>query len=152
MSQRSNELKAKGVDVINLSVGEPDFETPKHIKEAAKKAIDGNFSFYTPVPGYMSLRTAVCKKLKEENGLEFAPNQIVCSNGAKQAICNAVLAVVNPNDEVVIPAPCWVSYVEMVKMARGIPVVVEAGIDQDFKVTPAQVENAITAKTKAIMI
>lgn len=152
MSQRSNELKARGVDVINLSVGEPDFETPKHIKEAAKKAIDGNFSFYTPVPGYMSLREAICKKLKDENGLDYKPNQIVCSNGAKQAICNAVLAIVNPDDEVIIPAPCWVSYIEMVKLAKGKPVIVSAPIEQDFKITPAQLEAAITPRTKAIML
>lgn len=152
MSQRSNELKARGVDVINLSVGEPDFETPKHIKEAAKKAIDDNFSLYTPVPGYMSLREAVCKKLKEENGLDFKPSQIICSNGAKQAICNAILAIVNPDDEVIIPAPCWVSYIEMVKLAKGKSVVIEAPIDQDFKITPAQLEAAITPKSKAIIL
>lgn len=152
MSQRSNELKARGVDVINLSVGEPDFETPKHIKEAAKKAIDDNFSLYTPVPGYMSLREAVCKKLKDENGLDFKPNQIVCSNGAKQALCNAILAIVNPEDEVIIPAPCWVSYIEMVKLARGKSVVIEAPIEQDFKITPAQLEAAITPKSKAILL
>ncbi len=152
MSQRSNELKARGVDVINLSVGEPDFETPKHIKEAAKKAIDDNFSLYTPVPGYMSLREAVCKKLKDENGLDFKPNQIVCSNGAKQALCNAILAIVNPEDEVIIPAPCWVSYIEMVKLARGKSVVIEAPIEQDFKITPAQLEAAITPKSKAIIL
>lgn len=152
MSQRSNELKAKGVDVINLSVGEPDFETPKHIKEAAKKAIDDNFSLYTPVPGYLSLREAVCKKLKEENGLEFKPAQIVCSNGAKQALCNAILSIVDAGDEVIIPAPCWVSYIEMVKLARGKSVVIEAPIDQDFKITPAQLESAITPKSKAILL
>ena len=152
MSQRSNELKARGVDVINLSVGEPDFETPKHIKEAAKKAIDDNFSLYTPVPGYMSLREAVCKKLKDENGLDFKPNQIVCSNGAKQALCNAILAIVNPEDEVILPAPCWVSYIEMVKLARGKSVVIEAPIEQDFKISPAQLEAAITPKTKAIIL
>lgn len=152
MSQRSNELKARGIDVINLSVGEPDFETPKHIKEAAKKAIDDNFSLYTPVPGYMSLREAVCKKLKDENGLDFKPSQIICSNGAKQAICNAILSVVNPDDEVIIPAPCWVSYIEMVKLAKGKPVVVEAPIEQDFKITPAQLEAAITPKSKAIIL
>lgn len=152
MSQKSNELKAQGFDVINLSVGEPDFETPKHIKEAAKKAIDNNFSFYTPVPGYMSLREAICKKLKDENGLDYKPNQIICSNGAKQAVCNAVLAIVNPGDEVIIPAPCWVSYIEMVKLAQGTSVVVEATIDQNFKITPAQLESAITPKTRAIIL
>lgn len=152
MSQKSNELKAKGVDVINLSVGEPDFPTPLHIKDAAKKAIDDGFTTYTPVPGYLSLRTAICRKLKDENNLIFTPSQIICSNGAKQALCNAILALVNPGDEVVIPAPCWVSYIEMVKMARGIPVVVEAGIDQNFKVATAQIEKAITTKTKVLML
>lgn len=152
MSQKSNELKAQGVDVINLSVGEPDFETPKHIKEAAKKAIDNNFSFYTPVPGYLSLREAICKKLKDENGLDFKPNQIICSNGAKQSVCNAILAIINPEDEVIVPAPCWVSYIEMVKLAKGTPVVVEATIDQNFKITPVQLESAITPKTRAIIL
>ena len=117
MSQKSQELKAQGIDVINLSVGEPDFNTPDHIKDAAKKAIDENFTFYSPVPGYMSLRRAIADKLSRENGLAFAPEQIVVGNGAKQAICNVVLAVVNPGDEVVIPVPAWVSYVEMVKLA-----------------------------------
>lgn len=152
MSQRSNELKAKGIDVINLSVGEPDFTTPKHIKEAAKKAIDNNFSFYTPVPGYLSLREAVCKKLKDENGLDYTPNQIVCSNGAKQAVCNALLAVVDPNNEVILPAPCWVSYIEMVKLTRGKPVVIRTTIDSNFKVTPQQLEEAINEKTRAIVL
>ena len=152
MSQKSNELKAQGVDVINLSVGEPDFFTPKHVKEAAKKAIDDNFSFYTPVAGYLSLRKAICEKLKNENGLDFKPSQITCSNGAKQSVCNAVLCTVNAGDEVIIPTPSWVSYVEMVKLAEGIPVAVDAGIEQDFKITPAQLEATITPKTKAIML
>lgn len=152
MSQKSNELKAQGVDIINLSVGEPDFFTPDHIKAAAKQAIDDNFSFYSPVPGYMDLRKAICAKLKNENNLDFAPEQIVVSNGAKQAICNAILCIVNPGDEVIIPAPCWVSYVEMVKLAEGKSVVVPAGIDQDFKITPAQLEAAITPNTKAIIL
>lgn len=152
MSQKSNELKAQGVDVINLSVGEPDFFTPKHVKEAAKKAIDDNFSFYTPVAGYLSLRKAICDKLKRENGLDFKPSQITCSNGAKQSVCNAVLCTVNAGDEVIIPTPSWVSYVEMVKLAEGIAVPVEAGIEQDFKITPAQLEATITPKTKAIML
>lgn len=112
MSQKSAELKAQGIDVINLSVGEPDFSTPDHIKDAAKKAIDDNFTFYTPVPGYMSLRKAISQKLKEENGVEFAPEQIVVSGGAKQSLCNVVLSVINPGDEVVIPTPAWVSYVK----------------------------------------
>lgn len=152
MSQKSSELKAQGIDVINLSVGEPDFFTPDHIKQAAKKAIDDNFSTYSPVPGYLSLRQAVCKKLEAENGLTFKPEQIICSNGAKQAVCNAVLSVVNPGDEVIIPAPCWVSYIEMVKLAEGKSIVIEASIDQDFKITPAQLEAAITPKTRAIII
>lgn len=152
MSQKSNELKAKGIDVINLSVGEPDFNTPKHIKEAAKKAIDDNFSRYSPVPGYLSTREAICKKLKDENNLEFTPAQIICSNGAKQSLCNAILALVNEGDEVVIPTPCWVSYIEMVKLARGASVLIEASIDQDFKITASQLEKAITPKTKVFML
>lgn len=152
MSQKSAELKAQGIDVINLSVGEPDFFTPKHIKEAAKQAVDDNYSFYTPVPGYMSLRKAISQKLKAENGLNYAPEQIICSNGAKQSVCNAVLCLVNPGDEVIIPAPCWVSYVEMVKLAEGKSVIIETGIEQDFKISPAQLEAAITPKTKGIIL
>lgn len=152
MSQKSNELKAQGINVINLSVGEPDFFTPAHVKEAAKKAIDDNFSFYTPVPGYLSLRQAICKKLETENELSYKPEQIICSNGAKQDVCNVVLCVVNPGDEVIIPAPCWVSYVEMVKLAEGKSVVIRTGIEQDFKMTPAQLEAAITPKTRAIIL
>ena len=152
MSQKSAELKAQGVDVINLSVGEPDFSTPEHIKEAAKKAIDDNFSFYSPVTGFLDLRKAICDKLKKENNLTYAPDQIVCSNGAKQAICNVILAIINKGDEVIIPAPYWVSYPEMVKLAEGAPVVISAGIDQDFKVTAAQLEDAITPKTKAVVL
>ena len=152
MSQKSNELKAQGIDIINLSVGEPDFNTPDHIKAAAKKAIDDNFSFYSPVPGYMDLRKAICAKLKDENALEFTPDQIVVSNGAKQSICNAILSLIDPEDEVIIPAPYWVSYVEMVKLAEGKSVIITAGIDQDFKITPAQLEAAITPKTKALIL
>lgn len=152
MSQKSNELKAQGVDVINLSVGEPDFNTPGHIKEAAKKAIDDNFSFYSPVPGYMDLRKAICAKLKKENDFDFTPEQIVVSGGAKQSICNAVLCLVNAGDEVIIPAPAWVSYVEMVKLAEGKNVIVSAGIEQDFKMTPGQLEAAITPKTKLLIL
>ena len=152
MSQKSSELKAQGVDVINLSVGEPDFNTPQHIKDAAKKAIDDNFSHYSPVPGYMDLRQAICAKLKNENGLDFTPEQIVVSNGAKQSICNTILALVNPGDEVILPAPYWVSYVEMVKLAEGKNVIVETGIEQDFKMTPAQLEAAITPKTKLLIL
>jgi Aspartate/tyrosine/aromatic aminotransferase len=152
MSQKSAELKAQGFDVINLSVGEPDFNTPDHIKAAAKKAVDDNFSFYSPVPGYLDLRQAISEKLEKENGLTYKPDQILCSNGAKQSVCNVVLSVVGPGDEVIIPAPYWVSYVEMVKLAEGVNVVVEASIDQDFKITPAQLEAAITPKTKAIIL
>lgn len=152
MSQKSNELKAQGVDVINLSVGEPDFFTPDHIKEAAKKAVDENFSFYTPVPGYLTLRKAICAKLKRENNLDFTPEQIIVSNGAKQSLCNCILALVNPGDEVIIPTPAWVSYVEMVKLAEGKNVLVPATVEQDFKITPAQLEAAITPKTKIVML
>lgn len=152
MSQKSNELKAQGVDVINLSVGEPDFDTPAHIKDAAKKAIDDNFSRYSPVPGYPALRDAIVEKLKKENGLVYSPAQISCANGAKQSVCNTILVLVNPGDEVIVPAPYWVSYPEMVKLAEGKPVVVAAGIEQDFKITPAQLENAITSKTKALIL
>ena len=152
MSQKSNELKAQGVDVINLSVGEPDFHTPDHIKEAAKAAIDENFTFYTPVPGYLSLRKAICEKLRRENGVDFAPEQIVVSNGAKQSLCNCILSLINPGDEVVIPTPAWVSYVEMVKLAEGITVTVPAGVEQDFKITAAQLEEAITPKTRMVLL
>lgn len=152
MSQKSTELRAAGVDVINLSVGEPDFNTPAHIKEAAKQAIDNNFSFYTPVAGYMSLRKAISDKLSRENGIEFAPEQIVVGGGAKQALCNVILAAINPGDEVVIPTPAWVSYVEMVKLAEGVNVLVPASIEQDFKVTPAQLEAAITPRTRMVLL
>lgn len=152
MSQKSSELKAQGVDVINLSVGEPDFNTPHHIKEAAKKAIDDNFTFYTPVAGYMSLRKAIAQNLLDVNGVKYAPEQIVVGGGAKQALCNAVLSIVNPGDEVIIPTPAWVSYVEMVKLAEGTNVLVPAGIDQDFKITPEQLEKAITPRTRLIII
>lgn len=152
MSQKSNELKAQGVDVINLSVGEPDFNTPDHIKEAAKRAIDDNFSFYSPVPGYMSLRKAVADKLARENGLCYKPEQIVVSGGAKQALCNVILSTVNPGDEVIIPTPAWVSYVEMVKLAEGVNVLVPAGIESDFKITPSQLEAAITPRTRMLLL
>lgn len=152
MSQKSNELKAKGIDVINMSVGEPDFFTPDHIKAAAKKAVEDNFSFYSPVPGYPALRNAIVAKLRNENQLDYKPEQIVCSNGAKQSVCNVLLCIVDPGDEVIVPAPYWVSYVEMVKLAEGTNVIVSAGIDQDFKITPAQLEAAITPKTKALIL
>lgn len=152
MSQRSGELKAQGVDVINMSVGEPDFNTPDHIKEAAKKAIDENWSRYSPVPGYPELKNAIVAKLKNENGLDYKPSQILCSNGAKQSVCNTVMALVNAGDEVIIPAPYWVSYPQMVLLAEGTPVFVEAKIEQDFKITPEQLEAAITPKTKALIL
>ena len=152
MSQKSSELKAQGVDVINLSVGEPDFNTPHHIKEAAKKAIDDNFSFYTPVPGYMSLRKSISRKLNEENGVSYTPEQIVVSGGAKQALCNVILSTINPGDEVVIPTPAWVSYVEMVKLARGTNVLVPTTLEEDFKITPEKLEAAITPRTRMVLI
>ncbi len=152
MSQKSAELKAQGIDVINLSVGEPDFNTPDHIKEAAKQAVEDNYSRYSPVPGYAWLREAIVNKLRHENGLEYTATQISVGNGAKQSVCNAVLALVNAGEEVIVPAPYWVSYPEMVKMADGVPVIVPAGIDQDFKITPAQLEAAITPRTKALIL
>ncbi|MDE7160937.1 MAG: pyridoxal phosphate-dependent aminotransferase [Muribaculaceae bacterium] len=152
MSQKSSELKARGVDVINMSVGEPDFHTPDYVKIAAKKAIDDNFSGYTPVPGYMSLRRAIAAKLSRENHVEYAPEQIVVGNGAKQELCNVLLATINPGDEVVIPVPAWVSYVEMVKLAEGKVVTVSASVDQDFKITPQQLEEAITPRTRMLML
>ena len=152
MSQKSNELKAQGVDVINMSVGEPDFNTPDHIKEAAKKAVDDNYSKYSPVPGYPELRNAIVAKLKNENGLNYTAAQISCANGAKQSVCNIMMVLLDKGDEVIVPAPYWVSYPEMVKMADGIPVTIHAGFDQDFKITPAQLEAAITPKTKALIL
>lgn len=152
MSQKSNELKSQGVDVINLSVGEPDFNTPEHIKEAAKRAVDENFTFYSPVPGYMSLRKAIADKLSRENGLKYAPEQIVVSGGAKQALCNVILSTINPGDEVIIPTPAWVSYVEMVKLAEGKNVLLPAGIESNFKITPEQLKAAITDRTRMILM
>lgn len=152
MSQKSNELKAQGFDIVNLSVGEPDFYTPKHIKEAAKQAVDNNFSFYSPVPGYMPLRQAIAKKLKIENNLDYDATQILCSNGAKQSVCNVIMSIIGAGDEVIIPAPYWVSYAEMVKLADGTNVFVKTGIEQDFKMTAAQLEAAITPKTKALIL
>jgi aspartate aminotransferase len=152
MSQKSSELRAAGIDVINLSVGEPDFNTPDHIKEAAKKAIDDNFTHYPPVPGYMDLRQAIADKLKRENGLDYSAAQVVVSGGAKQSLSNALMSVINPGDEVIIPMPAWVSYVEMVKLAEGVTVAVNAGIDQDFKITPTQLEAAITERTRLLML
>jgi aspartate aminotransferase len=152
MSQKSNEMKAQGIDVINMSVGEPDFNTPDHIKDAAKKAIDENYSKYSPVPGYADLRKAIAAKLKNENGLDYSINEILVSNGAKQSVCNTLMALINDGDEVIIPAPYWVSYPQMVKLAGGNPVFVSAGFEQDFKMTPAQLEAAITPKTKMLIL
>ena len=152
MSQRSSELKAEGVDVINMSVGEPDFNTPDHIKAAAIKAVEDNYSRYSPVPAYPELKKAIVAKLKNENGLDYAPSQILCSNGAKQSVCNAIMALVNPGDEVIIPAPYWVSYPQMVLLAGGTPVFVNAGFEQDFKMTAQQLEAAITPKTRMLIL
>ncbi|MFZ4455918.1 MAG: pyridoxal phosphate-dependent aminotransferase [Bacteroidales bacterium] len=152
MSQRSNELKAKGIDVINLSVAEPDFFTPDHIKAAAKDAIDSNYSFYSPVPGYKTLRQAISNRLKIDNNLDFSHKQIVVSSGAKQALSNVIISTISPGDEVILPAPFWVSYTEMVKLAGGKNIIVYAGIEQDFKISPAQLEAAITPRTKAIIL
>lgn len=152
MSQKSSELRAQGIDIINMSVGEPDFDTPQHIKDAAKRAIDENFTRYTPVPGYLSLRKAIVENMARVNGVVYDPAQIVVGNGAKQEICNVILATINPGDEVIIPTPAWVSYVEMVKLAEGVNVLVPAGIEQDFKITPAQLRHAITPKTRMVLI
>ena len=152
MSQKSSEMKAQGIDVINMSVGEPDFNTPDHIKEAAKKAVDDNWSRYSPVPGYPDLRKAVVEKLKRENGLDYSVSEILVSNGAKQAVCNAVMALVDDGDEVIIPAPYWVSYPQMALLAGGTPVHIPAGFEQDFKITPAQLEAAITPKTRMLIL
>lgn len=152
MSQKSGEMKAQGIDVINMSVGEPDFNTPDHIKEAAKKAVDENYSRYSPVPGYADLRKAIVAKLKNENGLEYTVNEILVSNGAKQSVCNTVMALVNDGEEVIIPAPYWVSYPQMVKLAGGVPVIIEAGFEQNFKITPEQLEAAITPKTRMLIL
>lgn len=151
MTRKSRELQAEGHDVINLSIGEPDFNTPEFIKDAAKKALDDNHTHYPPVPGFQDLREAICRKLKRDNGLDYKPDQIVVSTGAKQAIANLVLCLVDPGDEVLVPTPYWVSYKELIKLAEGIEVNIYATIEQDFKVTPSQIENAITPKTKLIM-
>ncbi len=152
MSQKSNEMKAQGIDVVNMSVGEPDFMTPEPIKEAGKKAIDDNYSKYSPVPGYADLRKAIADKLARENGLSYGSSEIIVGTGGKQCVCNSILALVNPGDEVIIPAPYWVSYPQMVKLAGGNPVVVEAGIEQNFKMTASQLEEAITPKTKMLIL
>lgn len=152
MSQKSSEMKAQGIDVINLSVGEPDFNTPDHIKAAAKKAVDDNWSRYSPVAGYVDLREAVAAKLKNENGLGYKPCEISVSNGAKQAVCNAIMALVDDGEEVIIPTPYWVSYPQMVLLAGGTPVHISAGFEQNFKITPEQLEAAITPKTRMLIL
>jgi aspartate aminotransferase len=152
MNQKTRDLQAKGIDIINLGVGEPDFNTPDHIKAAAKKAIDENFSFYPPVTGYPDLKKAVVEKFKRENNLDFTPEQIIVSSGAKHSITNALMALIDKDDEVIIPAPYWVSYLELVKLCEGKPVVIEGKYENNFKITPAQLEKAITPKTKAFLI
>lgn len=152
MSQKSSEMKAAGIDVINMSVGEPDFNTPEEIKEAAKKAVDENYSKYSPVPGYPDLRKAIADKLKKENGLDYTPAEVIVGTGGKQGVCNAILALINPGDEVIIPAPYWVSYPQMVKLAGGTPVIVPAGFEQNFKMTAEQLEAAISPKTKMLIL
>lgn len=152
MSQKSSEMKAQGIDVINLSVGEPDFNTPDQIKNAAKEAVDNNYSRYSPVPGYADLRKAIVAKLKNENNLEYTINEILVSNGAKQSVCNTVMALVNDGDEVIIPTPYWVSYPQMVKLAGGNPVFINAGFEQNFKITAQQLEEAITPKTRMLIL
>ena len=151
MAKLSRELRSQGVDVVDLSVGEPDFDTPEHIKESAKKAIDDNWSHYTPVPGYLDLRQAVCDKLKRDNHLDYKPEQIVTSTGAKQSLANAILALVDDGEEVIIPTPYWVTYSELVKIARGKVVEVHTSLESGFKITPAQLEAAITSKTKVFL-
>lgn len=151
MAQKSRELKAQGIDVISMSLGEPDFNTPDHVKEAAKKAIDDNFSFYSPVAGYLDLREAICKKFERENNLTFEPNQIVVSNGAKQSLANTFMCIIDEGDEVIVPTPYWVSYYEIIKLAGGTPVFVPSTVDDDFKVSAKQIEDAITPRTKAFL-
>jgi aspartate aminotransferase len=151
MTRKSRELKDKGLDVITLSIGEPDFNTPEPVKEAAKKAIDENITHYPPVPGFPVLRQAITQKLKRDNGLDYNESQVVISNGAKQSIANVLLCILNEGDEVIVPAPYWVSYPSMIKMAGGKTVIIKAGIETDFKVSPEQIENAITKRTKAFL-
>ena len=151
MAQKSRELKAKGLDIISLSLGEPDFNTPDYIKEAAKKAIDDNYTRYPPVPGYDDLRKAISKKFKDENGINYTPDQVIVSAGGKHSLINVILAIINPGDEVIIPAPYWVSYYDQVLLAGGKPVIVEATIENDFKIRPEQIESAITPKTRLII-
>src|SRR5215831_7661490 len=148
MAKLGRELRANGIDVIDLSLGEPDFDTPQHIKDAAKKAIDDNWSHYTPVPGYLDLREAVCTKLKRDNNLDYKPENIVASTGAKQSLANVILALADEGDEVIIPTPYWVTYSELVKIARGVVVEIHTTPEAGFKITPAQLEAAITDKTR----
>ncbi len=152
MAKLGRELRAKGIDVIDLSLGEPDFDTPQHIKDAAKKAIDDNWSHYTPVPGYLDLREAICAKFKRDNNLDYKPENIVASTGAKQSLANAVLALVDEGDEVIIPTPYWVTYSELVKIARGKVIEVHTSLESGYKISPAELEAAITAKDKALLI
>jgi len=151
MARRSRELIAQGVDIISLSLGEPDFKTPDEIKQAAHRAIDEDFSYYTHVSGYLELRQAIAEKFKRDNGITYTADQIVVSTGAKQSIANAVLSLINPGDEVIVPTPYWVSYLELIKLAEGVPVTIDAGIENNFKVTPAQIEAAITPKTRMLI-
>lgn len=151
MAKLSRELRAQGIDIIDLSLGEPDFDTPQHIKDSAKKAIDDNWSHYTPVPGYLDLRQAICKKLKRDNNLDYSPEQIVASTGAKQSLANTMLALVDDGDEVIIPTPYWVTYSELVKIARGIVIEVHTSLESGFKITPAQLDAAISPKTKVFL-
>jgi aspartate aminotransferase len=151
MAQKSRDLQAQGIDIINLSIGEPDFDTPAIVKEAAKKAIDENYSHYPPVPGYEPLRKAISEKFSRENNLDFKPANIVVSTGAKHSIANVMMSIINPGDEVIVPAPYWVSYVDLIKLCEGIPVVIDCEIEQDFKMTTDQLKKAITPKTKAII-
>lgn len=152
MSAKSAELVRRGIDVINMSVGEPDFNTPDFIKDAGKQAIDNNITRYSPVPGYLNLREAICRRLLQDHGLEYEPSCIVVSNGAKQSIANTILALVNPGDEVIVPTPCWVSYRQLILLAGGVPVEVFAGVESGFKVTPEQIEAAVTPKTRLLML
>lgn len=152
MARKSRELKSQGIDIISLSLGEPDFDTPQIIKDASKKAIDDNFSHYTDVSGYLELRESISKKFKRDNNLDYTAEQIVVSTGAKQSIANAILAMINPGDEVIVPAPYWVSYIELIKLAEGVPVIIKCSIEQDFKITPAQLRSAITTKIKMIIL
>lgn len=151
MARKSRELKAQGIDIISLSLGEPDFATPEVVKQAAIKAINDNYSYYTHVSGYLELREAIAKKFKRDNGLDYTADEIVVSTGAKQSIANAVLCLINPGDEVIVPAPYWVSYLEILKLAGGVPVIINTTIDNDFKVTPEELEKHITPKTRMMM-